>query len=86
MKENEHFYYSIYEEFKENILNGKFMPGDRLESERSLSQRYGVSRNTIRSTLNLLEKDGYIFKVQGKGNFIASQKMNQNLNTFYSFY
>ncbi|WP_066901667.1 GntR family transcriptional regulator [Streptobacillus notomytis] len=86
MKENEHFYYSIYEEFKKNILNGKFMPGDRLDSERNLSQKYGVSRNTIRSTLNLLEKDGYIFKVQGKGNFIASQKMNQNLNTFYSFY
>ncbi|WP_158007932.1 GntR family transcriptional regulator [Streptobacillus ratti] len=86
MKENEHFYYSIYEEFKKNILNGNFKVGDKLESERNLSQKYGVSRNTIRSTLNLLEKDGYIFKVHGKGNFIASPKMNQNLNSFYSFY
>ncbi|CAM3165429.1 GntR family transcriptional regulator [Streptobacillus felis] len=86
MKDNEHFYYSIYEEFKTNILEGKLVPGDKLDSERNLSEKYNVSRNTIRATLNLLEKEGYVFKVQGKGNFVASQKMNQNLNTFYSFY
>ncbi|WP_197034505.1 GntR family transcriptional regulator [Streptobacillus canis] len=86
MKEHESFYYTIYEELKTKILEGNLKPGDKLSSERNLSEEYGVSRNTIRSTLNLLEKEGYIFKVQGKGNFISSQKMNQNLNTFYSFY
>lgn len=86
MKEIMPIYYKIYLEFKENIVNGIFKSGDKLKSERELSILYSVSRNTIRHVFNLLEKDGYIFKVQGKGNFVSNRTMNQNLNTFYSFY
>ena len=86
MKKNEHIYYNIYTEFKDKILNKELKLGEKIDSERNLSIKYNVSRNTIRHMFNLLEKEGYIFKIHGKGNFVSTIKMNQNLDTFYSFY
>ncbi len=58
---------------------------DRLESEREICGKYGVSRPTVRQALDELEKAKYIYKVQGKGNFIAGRRLEQNLVRVYSF-
>lgn len=58
---------------------------DQLDSEREICEKYSVSRTTVRQALDELEKDKYIYKVQGKGNFIASRRMEQELIKVYSF-
>lgn len=58
---------------------------DQLDSEREICESYGLSRTTVRQALDELEKIKYIYKVHGKGNFVAPRKLEQNLVKFYSF-
>ena len=57
----------------------------QLPSEREICQQYDLSRTTVRQAINELEKDGYIYKVHGKGTFVSPKKVNQELVGFYSF-
>jgi len=50
----------IYDELREAIDDGRLSPGDRVPAEMELTQRYGFSRNTVRSALSQLEQDGLI--------------------------
>ena len=58
---------------------------DQLDSERDICQKYDVSRTTVRQALDELEKKKYIYKVQGKGNFIAPKIVAQDLIKVSSF-
>lgn len=49
------------------ILNGKYGPGERLPSERELSERHGVNRASAREALKKLEQAGMISIRRGGG-------------------
>jgi GntR family transcriptional regulator len=49
----------------------KLQAGDRLPSETELSQAIGVSRNTIRDALMILERHGVIVRQHGIGTFLT---------------
>lgn len=56
----------------------EYQPGQSLPTENELISSYGVSRNTVRKTLDELEKSGIIYKKQGSGSFYAGGvKKNQ---------
>jgi GntR family transcriptional repressor for pyruvate dehydrogenase complex len=56
------------------IEDGQLQPGDRLPSERELARQLGVSRNTVREALRMLEIAGVVTLKRGAtgGSFIAS--------------
>ena len=54
-----------------NILDGHFEVGDKLPSERELSQMLSVSRNSVREGIRILEVIGVISSQHGIGNYIA---------------
>ena len=58
---------------------------DQLDSEREICEKYALSRTTVRQALDELEKEKYIYKMHGKGNFVASRRMEQELLKVYSF-
>ncbi|HAT4283328.1 TPA: GntR family transcriptional regulator [Clostridium perfringens] len=58
---------------------------EQLLSEREICDKYNVSRTTVRQTMDELEKAGYIYKVHGKGTFVSSKRVEQDLIAFYSF-
>lgn len=78
-------YYQIKTRLLEQIESGQLRPGDRVESERELTERFGVSRMTARQALVELETEGYLVRVQGKGTFVASPKFEQPLMALTSF-
>ncbi len=51
------------------ILDGTFPPGRQLPSERLLSERFGVSRGSIRDALRMLEMIGLLETRHGQGTF-----------------
>ncbi len=64
-------YYRLMEDLKEKILSGEVKAGDKLPSENELSDKYQVSRQTVRKALSILENAGYIYARHGKGTFCS---------------
>jgi len=62
-------YISIYHEILAKIEDGEIAAGSKLPSETEMISEYGASRDTIRKALHLLEQNGYIQRIQGKGSF-----------------
>ncbi|MFZ5822910.1 MAG: GntR family transcriptional regulator [Bacillota bacterium] len=78
-------YYQIKTRLMEQIESGQLKPGDRVDSERELTERFGVSRMTARQALVELETQGYLVRIQGKGTFVATPKFEQPLAMLTSF-
>ena len=51
----------------DRIERQEYLPGEMISSERSLSQTYGVSRQTVRNAIEILVKRRYLTRIQGKG-------------------
>ena len=78
-------YYQLMDIIVEMIEEGKLQEDDRLPSERELCETYDVSRSTVRQAIQELEKEGYIYRLHGKGTFVSPEKFKQDLLEFYSF-
>ncbi|MCD9024572.1 GntR family transcriptional regulator [Cohnella silvisoli] len=68
---NQPLYFQIRETLKEKIERGELKPGDQIPIEADLIQQFGVSRITIKSALKLLVEEGLIYRIAGKGTFVA---------------
>lgn len=71
-------YVSVYDKLYKMISEGIFKDGARLPSEPELAKSLGVSRTTLRQALALLQDDGLIKNIQGKGNFIIKSSSEKN--------
>ena len=70
MKRNNHLSDKIVDRIREMILNNKIATGETL-NEIDLSQEFGVSRTPIREAISVLEQEGLIKIVAGKGAFVT---------------
>lgn len=57
----------------EHIREGRWKPGEQLPAENELAVMVGVSRLTLRSGLQALERDGVLVRKQGQGTFVAKR-------------
>ncbi|MFI9004924.1 GntR family transcriptional regulator [Streptomyces sp. NPDC053541] len=62
--------HTIAADLRTQISTGRLKAGDRLPSEPQLAVHYKVSTATLRHALALLQAEGLIEKVHGKGNFV----------------
>lgn len=82
---SEPLYTQIREILRHRILDGSYPPHSQMPSEAQMIASFGVSRITIRQALSDLQKEGLIFKVMGKGTFVARPKAFQNLSRLQGF-
>lgn len=66
-------YTQIVEQFLEMIKHGEFEPGQKLPSERSLSQKLNVSRTSLREALIALHMMGVVEIKPNAGTYITSK-------------
>ena len=59
-------------EVRQEIAGGTFKAGDKLPTEREMSESYGVSRAIVREALGRLKHDGMVVSRQGSGAFVAA--------------
>jgi len=83
--EDESIYHEIFEDLCGKIKSGAYPENTPLPAERVLCVMYHVSRSTIRRSLELLERGGFITKAHGNGNFVKPQMFEQKLAQFHSF-
>lgn len=74
-------YNQLKEVLRNRILDGTYPPMSRMPSESELGNLFLVSRITVRQALGDLQKEGLIFKIHGKGTFVAKPKAFQNVST-----
>ena len=64
------------QQFLSLIHGGSLQHGDRLPSERTLADQFGVSRSSVREALRSLELQGLVISRRGSGTFINTDDLN----------
>lgn len=78
-------YQQLMDEIKSQINSGVLKENERILTEIELSDKYEVSRITVRKAIALLVEDEYLVKQQGIGTFVAKRKLNREINKFMGF-
>ncbi len=68
-----------------NIAGGLLKEGDKLPSARELAKLLQLNPNTVAKAYSILERDGIVYSVQGKGCFVAKHEGRANEKLTESF-
>jgi len=75
----------VREEIESQIRSGDIPPGSRLQSERDLAERLGVSRVTVRRALDALAREGLVRAEPGSGRYVQGSALAEPPNALLSF-
>lgn len=64
-------YEQIVEKFQTLIITGAIEPDSQMPSVRSLTVDLSINPNTIQKAYSVLEQEGFIYPVKGRGNFVS---------------
>ncbi|MBM7095965.1 GntR family transcriptional regulator [Bacillus sp. H-16] len=78
-------YYQLEELLRNKIDSKDLCEGDLIPSERALSEKYEISRMTIRQAVTNLVNEGLLVREKGKGTFVAKRKVEQPIITLTGF-
>ncbi|WP_273829611.1 FadR/GntR family transcriptional regulator [Pseudomonas sp. SBT1-2] len=70
-------YEQVADEIRAGIINGVYLPGSRLPSERDLAQRFMVSRPAVREAIGALQNEGMVVTRLGSGTYVAERVMER---------
>lgn len=60
----------LFDRLKEEIAQGVYRSGEKIPGENELAEKYGMSRQTVRQALSLLEQELLIERRQGSGTYV----------------
>jgi len=65
-------YQQLHDQISSQIINGDLKADDNLPSMRTIAKELRVSIITIKKTWELLERNGYIYTIKGKGSYVKN--------------
>ena len=79
-------YTQIIDGIKEQITTGVLMPGDKLPSVREMAGMLTINPNAIQRAYRLLEFNGWIVTIPGKGCFVCDNEaqIGQEVERWYT--
>lgn len=69
----QHKYEELINYIENGIADGALKPGDKMYSENQLTGMFGISRQTVRKAIGILEEEGIVHRVRGSGTYISSE-------------
>src|SRR5699024_8374228 len=69
------------QDISEKIISNVYQVNDKLPTETELMKNHGVSRFTVRRALDELEKENFVYSIQGGGTFVNNWQYNQQHKT-----
>lgn len=85
MSPNNKVYHGVLEEIRKFIEANDLRPGDKLPSERELSEKLQAGRSSIREALRAMELIGVIETRRGEGTFLSKYRPYQTVQLLSSF-
>ncbi|WP_256761057.1 substrate-binding domain-containing protein [Cohnella sp. WQ 127256] len=79
-------YQFIIDDIKAKIKNGELELDQPLPNQIELAKMYNTSEITSRRALTELVKEGYIYRIRGKGSFIKEEDSNEKNSTIRTVY
>jgi len=73
-------YQQLSEILIKQIEKGVFKPSEQIPTEMELSKRYKLNRHTVRQAIERLENEGFVYKIKGKGTFVANTKISYKVS------
>ena len=73
MEEKQTKYQEVIEYIQLQIENGSLKPGDKIHSENELSTMFGISRETVRKAIGVLQEQGILSRIKGSGTYVSTQ-------------
>ena len=73
----------FFENIKSKILTGELSPGQKLPSERELSERTGINQSAIHLAIKDLERTGFLDIVPRHGTYVADYIASGNYDTLH---
>lgn len=74
--QQEKSYKKVIDYIKQQIKEGKLIVGGKLPAERELSNSLGISRNSVREAIRMMDIMGVITSQQGAGNYLTGNFEN----------
>jgi GntR family transcriptional regulator len=78
-------YFKLQQEIQTKIENGQWAPGQCILPERILAENHKVSIGTVKKALLNLVYEGYLYRIQGKGTFVAGTTLRRESLRYYRF-
>jgi GntR family transcriptional regulator len=78
-------YYQVMTEIQKEIENGRWKPDAMIPSERQLAEIHKVSIGTIKRATLALVNEGYLYRIQGKGTYVAGTLIKRENLRHYRF-
>ncbi len=67
------------------LERGELRPGQQLLHEREYAARFGISLAPVRQAILDLVKEGYLYRVPGRGTFVREEKVEEKISILSSF-
>ena len=77
LRSQQSIYEQIIDNIKELIIRGVLEEDSELPSIRELSRSLTVNPNTVQKAFKELEREGFIYKVKGRGTFVSPRREQQ---------
>lgn len=86
MADAERAYGKVIDYVKSQIAAGVYTVGDKLPPERTLAETLGVSRNSVREAMRVLDILGVITSQQGAGNYLSANTETSSIEMMTLMY
>lgn len=73
LKSRKPIYEQVIEKLKQLIIKEVLKADERIPSVRELAKELTINPNTIQKAYRELERQGYIYSVRGRGNFVSNK-------------
>lgn len=77
-------YYHLQMALQDEIERGVWAPEEQIPPERRLALDHGVSVGTVKKAVLNLVHEGYLYRIQGKGTFVAGTEMRRKRIRYYN--
>lgn len=78
-------YFRLQKKLQKEIEDGRWVPGQIIPPERAIAVKHKLSIGTVKKAILNLVNEGFLYRIQGKGTFVAGMTLQPESLRYYRF-